>query len=637
MKKIFLLFVLIFANILLFAQNYSSVSKKAIKFYQKATYCFESKDFQAATENAFLALQKDSNFVEPYLLLGEISYNLGNIDNEIKFFSKAIEKDSLKFPMTYYLLAAAYMDKQQYAEAKPYLYKFLNINENVNFNEPCLKNIENCEFRIEALKNPVDYNPEKLPKEINSTNDEYFPSITADGKTLIFTRLLPTNGSNPVVGDYQEDIYFSEFINNNWTESKSIGKLVNDLNNQGAEIISADGNTMIYTDCTCEDGLIKCCDLYLTAYQNNAWSTGVKLSSTVNTAFWESQPCLSPDGKTLYFVSNRTGGKGMKDIWKITKQDDGTWSSAMNLGDSINTAGNEMGPFIHTDNKTFYFSSDGWTGMGGMDLFRSQIGDNKKFSTPKNLGYPINNIANEFRIIIDAKGETAYYSSDIDKITKQDIYKLQLYPEIRPTRTIYVKGNIYDQQTKEKLSADYEILNLETTKKVNNETNVNNFFICLPVENNYGLNVSQKGYLFYSENFSLKNLSDSINYYNLDVYMIPIKKGNKIILKNIFFETDSYTLKSESYVELDKLAEFLAQNKDLKIEIGGHTDNVGSKEHNQKLSENRAKTVVQYLISKGIKTERLTYKGYGFDEPITDNSTPEGRAQNRRTEFKIVE
>jgi len=637
MKQLYLISFFLLFYLYSFSQDYSTTSKKAIKYFQKATYYYDNQIFNLAAENAFLAIDKDSNFVEAYLLLGEISYNLKNTTNEIKYFSKALEKDSINFPMTYYLLATSLMEIEKYDEAKPLLYKFLEKNTAVTYNEGCLKNIEICDFRSYALLNPVPYNPEKLPATINTTNEEYFPSITADGKTLIFTRLLPTNGMNPIVGDYQEDLFVSTFKDNNWTEAQSIGNQINDLNNQGAEIISADGTAMIYTDCTCDDGFIKCCDLYLAAYADNIWTKGIKLGTPINTAYWESQPCLSADGKTLYFVSNRNGGKGMKDIWKITKLDDGTWSTAINLGDSINTAGNEMGPFIHSDNKTFYFSSDGWTGMGGLDLFRSTINENKKFTTPKNLGYPINNKGNEFRLIIDAKGKVGYYSSEVEEANGQDIYKLELYPEIQPTKTIYVKGKIYDNITKEKLKANYEILNLETTKKENDNLDVDNFFICLPIENNYALNVSQKGYLFYSENFSLKNISDTINYYNLDVYLTPIKKGNKIILKNIFFETDSYNLKTESYVELNKLVEFLTQNKDLKIEIGGHTDNVGTEKYNQLLSENRAKTVVEYLITKGIASNRLTYKGYGLLEPITQNTTVEGRAQNRRTEFKIIE
>lgn len=621
----------------MFAQDFNTSSKKAIKYYQKAMYFYESQNFEEAARHSFLALDKDSNFMEPYLLLGEMAYQIGNKKNEIYYFSKAIEKDSTKYPNVYHLLASSYLSIDKYEEALPLLYKFLEINKDVKYNEKTLKSIEICKFRIHAKANPVEFKPERMPETINTKYDEYFPTVTADGKTLIFTRLLPTEGLNPMVGEYHEDIYVANFKDNKWVTAESIGANVNNYNNQGAQIISASGESMIYTDCTCEDGTIRCCDLYIAYLSNNIWNKGIKLGKPVNTAYWESQPCLSADGRTLFFVSNREGGKGQKDIWKITQKEDGSWSEAINLGDSINTAGNEMGPFLHSDSKTFYFSSDGWTGMGELDIFVAEMKPDKKFGTAKNLGYPINTSGSEFRIVIDAKAEYAYYSSDIAEATKQDIYKFQLYPEIRPQKTIYVKGKIFDAETKEPLSANYEILNLETKKLENYNNNIDNFFICLPIEKNYALNVSQTGYLFHSENFSLKELNDTLTNFYLNVYLSPVKKGNKIILKNIFFETDSYLLKEISFVELDKLVDFLTLNASIKIEIGGHTDNQGSEKHNLVLSENRAKTVVEYLISKGISAKRLTYKGYGYSEPISDNITPEGRALNRRTEFKITE
>lgn len=620
-----------------FSQDYSTTSKKAIKYYENALELFENKQIAEAAEYAYKALDKDTNFVEVYLLLGEIAYNLGNKSKEIEFFSKAVEKDSEKFPMAYYLLGLTYMETENYSAAKKNFYKFLEFKiNNDTYNQSSEYNTKICDFRISAFANPVTFNPIKLPENINTMNDEYFPSISADGKILIFTRLLPTNGKNPVVGDYQEDIYISTLEDTSWTTAISIGTQINDLNNQGAHTISADGSIMLFTDCTCSDGLVKCCDIYLSEFIDGVWTKGSKLGEPLNTSYWESQPCISSDGKTIYFVSNRSGGIGMKDIWKIIKWEDGTWSNAINLGDSINTEGNEMSPFLHADNKTFYFSSDGWAGMGKLDLFRSELSEDKKFSTPINLGYPINSNDNEFRIIMDAKGETAYYSSDRGLITGQDIYSFELYPEMQPTKAIYVKGNIYDSKTTENIDADYEIFNLENEIKENFDKNVNHFFICLPTEQNYALNVSKTGYLFYSENFSLVNLDDSIDFFLLDIPLVPIEKGGKIILKNIFFETDSYNLKQESYVELQKLVDFLNQNPDLNIEIGGHTDNIGTEQYNQILSENRAKSVVDYLIENKIDKKRLTYKGYGFSEPLTSNNIEEGRAQNRRTEFKII-
>jgi len=650
--KLFFLLILLNLSSYTYSQDYSTTNKKAIQYFEKALIAFDGKKRADAAELAYKALAKDENFVEPYLLLGEIAYDMGNEAKQIEFFSKAVEIDGVNYPMAYYLLALTYIETENYSAAKKNFSKFLDLNvDSETFNTTSSYYIEICDFRINAVLDPVEFKPEKLPATINSENGEYFPSISADGKTLLFTRLLPTYGKNPVLEDsVHEDIFVSYLVDNKWTEAVSVGSQINDINNQGAHTISADGTIMIYTDCTCSDGLVKCCDLYLSEFVDSKWTSGSKLGEPINTSYFESQPSISADGKTIFFVSNRQGGKGKRDIWKVIKFSDGTWSGAINLGDSINTSGNEMCPFLHADNKTFYFSSDGLPGMGGLDFFRSEIDENKKFSTPVNLGYPINSSKNEFRLILDAKGEVAYFSTSRETEDEkeiydsygrrieigQDIYKFELYPQMRPTKTLYVKGNIFDANTTKSIEADYDIINLETTEKVNADKNANHFFICLPIEQNYALNVSKPGYLFYSENFSLINLPDSIDFYILEVPLIPIQSGGKIILKNIFFETDSYNLKQESYVELNKLVEFLNLNSELNIEIGGHTDNIGTEQYNKVLSENRAKSVVEYLILKGINTKRLTYKGYGFSEPLTDNNTETGRAQNRRTEFKII-
>ena len=320
-----------------------------------------------------------------------------------------------------------------------------------------------------------------------------------------------------------------------------------------------------------------------------------------------------------------------------------------------------MSPFIHTDNKTLYFASDGLIGMGGCDLFvsrkillypsdrlpapnpsgeRSDGLQNSEWQTPVNLGYPINTYKDEIGLIVNARGNLAMFSSD--RLSKQgkDIYEFDLYEQARPVKVNYVKGKVFDADTKKRLKAKFELIDLETAKIVveSHSNSINGeYLVCLPIDKNYALNVSKKGYLFYSENFSLKNLADPSKPYFIDVALQPIKVGEKVVLKNIFFETDSYELKLESKAELEKLIYYMKENPGIKVEISGHTDNVGSKEHNKKLSHNRAKSVFEYLTQDFPSlTERLTYKGYDYSEPIATNDTEEGRAKNRRTEFKII-
>jgi outer membrane protein OmpA-like peptidoglycan-associated protein len=330
------------------------------------------------------------------------------------------------------------------------------------------------------------------------------------------------------------------------------------------------------------------------------------------------------------------------DLYKTTMDEFGEWSKPINISDSINTEGAESSPFIHPDNKTLYFSSDGHIGMGGMDIFYCRKDSNDNWGKPVNIGYPINTFGDENSLILNARGDMAYFASDkLEGFGQQDLYKFKLYEEARPNPVSYMKGIVYDDQTKKRLEAKFELISLKDgqTKVESKSDPVNGeFLVCLPTGSQYALNVSKKGYLFYSENFSTPaEIHHKIDPFLKNVPLKPIKVGESVVLKNIFFEFDKYNLKKESRVELNKLYNLLKENKSLKIEIGGHTDNKGSEEYNKTLSQNRAKAVYEYLTSKGISSERLSYKGYGESKPIDTNKTEEGRANNRRTEFKVID
>jgi outer membrane protein OmpA-like peptidoglycan-associated protein len=313
---------------------------------------------------------------------------------------------------------------------------------------------------------------------------------------------------------------------------------------------------------------------------------------------------------------------------------------AVNIGDPINTDKEENSPFIHFDNRTLYFCSDGHTGMGGRDLYFTKLDSSGKWMAPVNLGYPINTCADEFGLIVNTKGDTAYFSSDKEGGKgKLDLYCFELNKENRPMPVTYVKGIVFNNETKEKIEARFELINLKTGKIVYTSFSdpvKGDFLVTLPSENDYALNVSKEGYLFYSDNFSLKGNWSIIEPFIKNIPLQPIKVGESVVLRNIFFETAKYDLKTESVIELDKLVAFLKTNDKLKIEISGHTDNIGTKEYNQILSENRAKSVYNYLIEIGIDKARLTFKGFGDTKPIDTNDTDAGRSNNRRTEFKII-
>ncbi len=381
------------------------------------------------------------------------------------------------------------------------------------------------------------------------------------------------------------------------------------------------------------------CNIFFSQKEDGKWGRPQKLPAPLNLdQFSEKQPSISPDGKTLYFVSNRTKGKGGYDIWRSHKTDDYMWSEPENLGDSINTPYNEQSPFIHFDNQTLYFSSAGHAGMGGLDIYMSQMLNDSTWSTPVNLGYPINTHRDEDGLIVNASGTMAYFSSDINPESGRDIYKFELPQEVRPIPSSYISGTITDIRSGWPLRAEYSLVDIDTEQTImsNKASEDGTFFLCIPTNRNYGFFAFETGYLYHSEHFNLVGIHTADKPYRKNIELSPIRIGETMIMRNIFFETALYDLKPESVTELSKLFDLLSLSPTMKIEVGGHTDNVGTTEYNLSLSENRAKTVAQYLIEKGADPNRITWKGYGFTKPIGDNSTEEGRAKNRRTEIRVI-
>jgi outer membrane protein OmpA-like peptidoglycan-associated protein len=394
----------------------------------------------------------------------------------------------------------------------------------------------------------------------------------------------------------------------------------------------------VFTGCNRPDGEGSC-DIYISYKTAEGWSPAFNLGNKVNTDQWESQPSLSPDKRHLYFASRRPGGFGGSDIYVSHLLPSGKWTEAENLGAEINTTGDESTPFIHADNQTLFFASNGLPGYGGDDLYLVRKGTGGKWGKPENLGYPINTINHEGSLFIAADGKTAYYASDrSDSKGGLDIYSFELREDVRPARTLWVKGKVFDEKTKNGLPSSVELIDLVTKLTISNvqTDETGNYLITLPVGKEYAFNVNRKGYLFYSDNYSLKNKpADST--YQKDIPLQPIEVQAGIVLRNLFFETAKYDIRSESEVELGKIVQFLQDNPTVKIQLEGHTDNVGSAADNQKLSEARAYAAINYLVTKGIKGTRLVAKGFGATKPVADNKTEEGRAQNRRTEMRILE
>lgn len=529
-----------------------------------------------------------------------------------------------------------------YPEAKTYIDHFYNEVDTVKYRSYDFRRLRKfIHFADSAYKHPVNFKPINVGPGVNTDYDEYWPSLSIDETVLVFTRQISINPRNPSRSpeSMQEDLFVSnfDFKKGQYGESMPLPGNVNSNLNEGAQCISADGKTCIITACNRPDGLGSC-DLYIMFLRGNKWTDPENLKS-VNSTTWDSNPSLSADGKYLYFSSGRAGGYGKTDIWRIAIDSKGNaLSEAENLGPKVNTPYEELSPFIHPDGRTLYFASRGHPGMGDFDLFFSKQDAQGIWKTPVNLGYPINTMGEERSLIVNGRGDIAMFASSAGK-RDLDIYYFLLPEDIKPVTVTYVKGYVYDKVTNNRLQAKCQMIDIESGEEMVSllsDALTGEYLVCLPVDRDYAFNVERSGYLLYSENFSLTNLKHPEDPVNMNIPLQPLADGVIVILKNIFFNFNSFDLLQDSYAELKVVVQYMKTNPKLKIEIGGHTDNVGTQAYNKTLSENRAKSVYDYLISKGIDKTRLSYKGYDFSIPIATNDTDEGRALNRRTEFKVI-
>ncbi len=628
-------------------------NKTAIKLYEDAKKNYGFGKISEAQNYLLQAIEKDKDFIEAYLLLGDIFHYQKEHLKELEILKKSVDIDSTFFPSTYLNIGIAAFNAGLYPESIKWLERFKWRNSDHRSAERVKGWIEKARFAQEAVGKAYDLKLISAGSGVNGVYDEYWPSITADEQTMVFTVLVPRNpellnGRELPKSSfyYQEDFYVSERDSNgHWLPRNLLHGGINTPGNEGAQTLSADGNLMFFTACGRDDSRGSC-DIYFSFKTEAGWSMPKNVGPPVNTPYWESQPCFGSDGSTLLFVSNRPGGMGGKDIWKVSIQGfagDGTpyFGNLINLGPSVNTSKDENSPFLHHDNKSLYFASEGWPGMGGMDLFLSRLRDDGQWREPVNLGYPINTSGDEIGLVINARGNRAYFSSNglNDNDSGKDVFYFNLPPPIQPAPVLYVKGRVFDAETGITLPANFQLKDLSSGRIVvttRSNKSSGSFLVCLPLGGRYAFQAEHPGYMFYSGHFDINNSHPLDKPYKLDIGLYSIKKGVKITLENIFYEVNSYDLQEQSKIELDALVKFMKENKDVKILIGGHTDNVGTVVYNQKLSENRAGSVYKYLIFNGVDQSRLQYQGYGPNQPIATNTTEEGRAKNRRTEITIL-
>jgi flagellar motor protein MotB len=638
-KSILSLVVFSLSTLVSVSQGLHTTSDRALKKYNDGISSYDYFDLNKAEADFRAAIAIDNRFYEAYIMLGELLLKQNRYIDASSAYRSAVKIDSLFYKPVFFNLGKAEFSSGEYYLALTHF----NVYQAQTGMSPAnkaiaAKLIKNCEFALKAIKKPIAFNPVSLGNGVNTQDDEYWPSITADGHTLMFTRQVNKANNPGFRGTVQEDFFISQFADKEWQMAFNAGTPLNSIQNEGAQTLSSDGTYMFFTGCNRTDGLGSC-DIYFSAFSNGKWTLPANIGSPVNTNKWESTPSISADGKTLYFSSSRPGGFGGKDIWYSRLNSRNHWSEPVNMGPTINTDGDEMSPFIHFDGKSLYFASDGRVGMGGFDLYMTRMQKDSTWSEPVNLGYPMNTYNDEMGLVIESAGEKAYYSSVRDNAGGKDIFSFDLDESVRPDPVSYMKGKVYDKETGKLLVADYELINLSTRKVVlKNSTDASgNFLVCLPSGFNYGINVIKPGYLFYSETFTLEGVHTASQPFVKKIILSPTKVGERMFLSNVFYETDSWELKKESMTELNNLASLMNENKNMVMEIGGYTDSTGTEKYNMSLSEKRALSVVNYLIRIGIAPDRLKYKGYGNASHLGNNITSEGRQLNRRTEAKIIE
>ena len=673
MKYFFLIFSLLFLSSCSVAQHYSSKSKKAIKLFEKGrTTPSQSIDPVSHTPNYRLgleylneAIEKDSNFWEAHMVAGEFAEIIGDYPQAIDHFEKALAIDPQlnTTGSTYFYLANLQQAVGDYDKALNNLALFQRFkNANPDLIRQSYKIQADCEFAKEAILHPMAFNPINIGPGINTSQPEYFPTITVDGKTILFTRRVK---DGRVRGEFkeQEDFFVSQLSNKNiWQTAVAMPANVNTVNNEGAPTIAPDGRSLVFVACPSfadakdygngRQGRGSC-DLFFTKKLGSRWTNPVNLPGKVNSFSWESQPSLSADGKTLYFI-RRVSPRGQphnSDIFVSHLQDDGTWGIAQRLPDYINTPEKEESVLIHPDGKTLYFASRGHVGMGGSDLYITRMDENGHWSKPENLGFPINTKFDENSLMVSPDGEIAFFASDREGgFGDLDIYFFEMPEHLRPTKTLYFEGLVYDIKTRQPLEGEFQLIDLETGKEVifsKADKLTGEFMVSLPTNKDYALNVNYPGYAFFSQNFNMIN-SENLEAIHMDVPMVPLTNStDAIILANVFFDLNKSTLRKESFIELEKLVVFLKENPNVKIEIGGHTDSRGDATKNKQLSINRAKSVYEFVIQKGISSNRLSYKGYGSTAPIysdkniesmqSNDEKEKAHQANRRTEYRIIQ
>ncbi len=613
------------------AQQRSKCDKHRDKAYEE----FQLQDYKKAAKTIKKAIKCSPNDAQYHQLSAAINETLGDIPAAIRAHEASI--------------IAEPMDQANYYYFASYLYRIEKYERCLNviddyYAAPLL---EGFKTKLHEAKSPI---PEKIERlktgatlslkdskmmanlniqnmglQINSANSEYWPGMSLDGSTFVFTRLV----------NQQEDFYFSYRQNESWSKAVPAPGRINTLENEGTSAVymNADKQWLFYT--VCNQGGFGSCDLFYSELNGNKWGPRNNMGAVINSEFWDAQPSISADGNTLVFSSaRRKGSRGDKDLW-MAKRLQGVWQEPVNLGPKINTSKSEQAPFLHYDGRTLYFASDGHPGFGEHDLFVVRMNEAGEWGEPENLGMGINTQTNDVGFYVDALGNKAYFASmRAGGFGGMDIYSMDLPGYFKPLPVNYVLGKVIDKETRQAIKAKVRLIDVNNDH-VWFQDSVSEFLIPIVPNKNYALLTEAGGYLFDSKNFQPLPNTDG-KPYEVVAELERYKDNQVVRLNNIFFDVDKFDLKPESFTELQEVIRVLVQNPQMVIEISGHTDNTGSAAHNIELSKNRAASVIAHLVGKGIDRKRLSSVGFGSSQAAETNETAEGRALNRRIEMKIL-
>ncbi len=625
----------------------SITDSKARSLYEKAQSLYYN---DRQTQQALLIWQqltdKFPDYGEPYLRKGSLQLTLGDHPNALQAYKLGLSKLPVEAARAadYLILGKLAAEVGDYATMRLAYTNYLSTSPTSKSQVALAKlQLQNCDFAAGAMAHPTGPAPERLAAPLNQFRDQYFPVLTADNKSLIFT----VQRNPEKLGQENEDVFISTLTaEGTFGAPQSISPNINSRENEGTATISGDGNTLVFTSCG-RPGGVGNCDLYISHRRGTQWTAPRNLGLLVNSKAWDSQPSLSADGRTLYFSSQRGGGVGGYDIYVTTLGPDGSWAQARNLGAPINTAGDDLAPFIHASGTTLYYATNGLVGLGSSDIFRAELDDKGQWGTPRNLGYPLNTFANEASLFISSDNKRLYCTraepprpgDPASMAPPILLYGSEVPTSVRARETsTYAQGRVFDAVTKKPLNAMVQLFDLSTnalTQQVYSDAETGEYTAVLNEGRAYAMYAAAPGYLLKSLNFDY-SAPHTFDPLTLDIYLDPAKSGRSAVLNNLFFDSNQAMLKPRSRTELDRLVEFLRQDPSLRVEVAGHTDNVGTPASNLTLSQRRAQAVLSYLSGHGVPATRLRAKGYGATKPLATNDSEAHRAQNRRIELRVL-